>query len=53
MPEDDLIGRRVLIYTAYGDSETGVVVAEIGNGMIKVKSDEDGEILVGNQYEDL
>ena len=49
---DSIIGRRVAIYTAHGDCEEATVIAELHNGTIKVRTD-DGEVLIGNQWDDL
>ena len=50
----ELVGKRVLVWTGYYDEEEGIVVAvSTTNDCIKVRSCEDGKILVGNQYEEI
>ena len=50
--EDELVGQRVMIQTAAYEEETGVVVAvRTDVDLIKVRADEDGLVLIGNQWE--
>lgn len=52
---DELVGKKVFIYLAYaGDEEiaTVIAVAKDDSGRIKVLA-EDGEVLVGNQWEEV
>jgi hypothetical protein len=52
---DELVGRHIEIETCYGEYEPAVVLA-VGTdstGRIKVQSLIDGEVLVGNQWEDV
>lgn len=53
--ENQLVGQRVLVYTDYSEAEVAIVlaVADDESGRIRVSAIEDGEIMVGNQYEDL
>ena len=49
---DEMVGRRVTIYTVYNDEETATVLAiSTKNCNIKVRAHKDGEILIGNQWE--
>ena len=51
---DELVGQRVLIYTGYGDEEPATVLAVHRQlDLIKVRADDDGETLIGNQWEHL
>ena len=47
---DDLIGRRVLIYTADGESESATVL-QVGPSLIRVQTDA-GVVLIGNQWDE-
>ena len=48
---DPMIGERVIISTAYGEEEAATVLAVSDrNANIKVRAD-DGDILIGNQWE--
>ena len=50
---NEMVGQRVAIYTSYDDEEEATVIAVSDrNDSIKVKAD-DGEILIGNQWEPL
>ncbi len=46
-----LLGRQVVIQTAYGDAEQAIVVRTTASGMMKVQT-EMGDFLWGNQWED-
>lgn len=49
--EDEMIGERVQIWTAYGDYEDATVIAVSDSTTnIKVRTD-DAEIMIGNQWE--
>lgn len=51
--DDDMIGQQVAIYTADGESEIATVLAVSDrNANIKVRAD-DGEILIGNQWDEI
>ena len=48
---DDLVGHRVMIDTGYGETELATVIAVSDKTCnIKVRTD-DGEILVGSQWD--
>ena len=48
---DELVGQRVEIYFADGETEEATVIeVHTQNANIKVRAD-DGEILIGNQFE--
>ena len=50
---DELVGRRVAIYTCHDECEEATVLAVSDRtGNIRVLTD-DGEILIGNQWDDL
>ncbi len=49
---DDLVGKRVTIYTACGEEEPATVLAVSDRTTnIKVR-DDDGDILIGNQWDE-
>ena len=49
---DEMVGQHVSIYTAHGNEETATVIAvSTKTTNIKVRADEDGEIMIGNQWE--
>ena len=51
--DDELVGRRVWIETAYGEGEEATVLGvHPNNYTIRVRCD-DGEVLVGNQWDDV
>lgn len=50
---DGLVGRRVEIETSYGDFEEATVIAVSDRtANIKVRAD-DGDILIGGQFEEI
>ncbi len=50
---DKKVGEKVLIYTGYGKWETATVIAvAMTNANLQVRS-EDGEILIGDQWDDV
>ena len=50
--KDDLVGRRVTIYDSMGDDETATVLAvSTRTANIRVITD-DGDVLVGGQWDD-
>ena len=50
---DPLVGQHVTIQTAYSEDEKAVVLAvSTKSTMIRVRSLENDEILIGNQWED-
>ena len=50
--KDPMVGEKVYIQTCYGEEETAVVLAvSTINANLRVRSEEDGEILIGNQWE--
>jgi len=52
--EDVLVGQTVEISTCYGETELAVVLAVSDrNAQIKVRAVEDGEILIGGQWEQI
>lgn len=49
---DELVGRRVWIMTGCGDEEAATVLAVSDTtDKIKVRADDYGEVLIGNQWE--
>lgn len=51
---NELVGRTVLILTGYDDEELATVIAvSTITDLIRVRSEDDGRILIGNQWEDL
>lgn len=51
--DTDLVGRHVLVYTEYGDEEVALVLAESMTSNTLLVQASDGEVLVGNQWEEL
>lgn len=48
---NEMVGERVIISTAYGEDETATVLAVSDRtANIRVRAD-DGDILIGNQWE--
>ena len=51
--QDELVGRRVVIYTGHDEEEEATVIGvHPTHSTIRVRTD-DGEILVGNQWDDI
>ncbi len=49
---DDLVGNRVYIQTGYGEDELATIIAVSDTtDKVKVRTD-DGDVLVGNQWDD-
>ena len=50
--DDELVGTRVAIWTERGEEEFAIVLAVSDRtSNIKVKAEYDGEILIGNQWD--
>ncbi len=48
----DMVGEKVWIYTEYGEGLLATVLAVSDrSGTIRVRCEDDGEIMVGNQWE--
>ena len=50
---DGLVGQKVVCFQEFEECEGEVLAVNTSSALIRVRDEEDGEIFIGNQWEEL